>query len=386
MVNFVLVLIATLLLILLIVLCHLRVVPESKAYVMERLGVYSRTWHTGWHVKVPFVERKRAEVDLREQILEVKGDYRNSLLNNGGARFMGSAYGEFDFSRENNDYISPESKTFKNGNGSIRKSPYGIAESWDNRSKSADIYVITRDNIKMGVDIVVFYQITDPKLFVYGHTSPLKAINHLTVTALRNLFGELELDAALTSRDTVNAKMRVMLDEAADAWGVRITRVEIKDIIPPDGILKAMEAQMRAERDRRAKVIEAEGTRKAAILTAEGEKQATILKAEAQKQKEILEAEGRREALICEGEGDAEAIILREQAKAEGLKLFNAAEATHETLTIKSLESFVEAAKGESNTIIIPSEIQGIAGLAKSAVEVIKATPKNQADLEVEVK
>lgn len=346
MVNFVLVLIATLLLILLIVLCHLRVVPESKAYVMERLGVYSRTWHTGWHVKVPFVERKRAEVDLREQILAFsKSEYSYS---------------------ETNNVISESVKVTSTD---VKYLP-----------------VITKDNIKMGVDIVVFYQITDPKLFVYGHANPINAICHLTITALRNLFGELELDAALTSRDTVNAKMRVMLDEAADAWGVRITRVEIKDILPPDGIIEAMKAQMVAERNRRAMVITAEGERKSNILRAEGEKQAAILNAEAKKQAEILVAEGHREALICEGEGEAEAIILVEQAKAEGLKLFNAAEATQETLTIKSLESFEKAANGQSNTIIIPSEIQGIAGLAKSAVEVIKATPKNQADLEVEVK
>ena len=361
MVNFVLVVIATLLLILLIVLCHLRVVPESKAYVMERLGVYSRTWHTGWHVKVPFVEKKRAEVDLREQILEVKGDYKNALLNNGGARLMGSARGEFDFARGNND-------SFQNGNASIRNSSYGVAESWDNRTKSADVYVITKDNIKMGIDIIVFYQVTDPKLFIYGHAHPLTAIKHLTVTALRNLFGELELDAALTSRDTVNSKMRVMLDEAADAWGVRITRVEIKDIIPPDGILKAMEAQMRAERDRRAKVIEAEGVRKAAILTAEGEKQAKILAAE----------------------GEAQRILLVENSRAEGLKLINEAAPTAGTqnvyLTVKSLEALEEAAKGESNTIIIPSEIQSLAGLAKSAAEVFKSNPKGTADLEIEVK
>ena len=346
MVNFVLVLIATLLLILLIVLCHLRVVPESKAYVMERLGVYSRTWHTGWHVKVPFVERKRAEVDLREQILAFSKS-------------------EYSYSEANNVV----SESVKITSTDVKYLP-----------------VITKDNIKMGVDIVVFYQITDPKLFVYGHTNPINAICHLTITALRNLFGELELDAALTSRDTVNAKMRVMLDEAADAWGVRITRVEIKDILPPDGIIEAMKAQMVAERNRRAMVITAEGERKSNILRAEGEKQAAILNAEARKQAEILVAEGHREALICEGEGEAEAIILVEQAKAEGLKLFNAAEATQETLTIKSLESFEKAANGQSNTIIIPSEIQGIAGLAKSAVEVIKATPKNQADLEVEVK
>lgn len=324
-VNFVLVLIATLLLILLIVLCHLRVVPESKAYVMERLGVYSRTWHTGWHVRVPFVEKKRQEVDLREQILEINNPKSNSFL---------STSGVVRYDRRKNDN-------------------YELSESWGTREKNADVYVITKDNIKMGVDIVVFYQITDPRLFVYGHKNPLTAINHLTVTALRNLFGDLELDAALTSRDTVNNKMRVMLDEAADAWGIRITRVEIKDIIPPDGIIKAMEAQMRAERDRRAKVIEAEGIRKAAILAAEGEKQAKILV----------------------GEGEAEHI-----------RLINESNPCHAYLTLQSLEAFAKAATSDSNTIIIPSEIQGIAGLAKSAAEVIKANPKSQADLQVEVK
>ena len=355
MVNFVLVVIATLLLILLIVLCHLRVVPESKAYVMERLGVYSRTWHTGWHVKVPFVEKKRAEVDLREQILVISGDSNRTLLNSAGSRKYLNVNGELTYDHENKL-------------AGVNKPAYTVSESWAARDQKADIYVITKDNIKMGIDIIVFYQITDPKLFTYGHAHPLTAIKHLTVTALRNLFGELELDAALTSRDTVNSKMRVMLDEAADAWGVRITRVEIKDIIPPDGILKAMEAQMRAERDRRAKVIEAEGVRKAAILTAEGEKQAKILAAE----------------------GEAQRILLVENSRAEGLKLINEAAPTAETqnvyLTVKSLEALKEAANGESNTIIIPSEIQSLAGLAKSAAEIFKSNPKGTADLEIEVK
>ena len=328
MVNFVLVLVATLLLILLIVLCHLRVVPESKAYVMERLGVYSRTWHTGWHVKVPFVERRRAEVDLREQIL---------------------AFSKAEYSyTETNNTITETTKI-----------------------KSSDVKylsVITKDNIKMGVDIVVFYQITDPKLFVYGHANPINAICHLTITALRNIFGDLELDAALTSRDTVNAKMRVILDEAADAWGVRITRVEIKDILPPEGIIEAMKAQMVAERNRRAMVITAEGERKSNILKAEGEKQAKILAAE----------------------GEAQRILLVENSRAEGLKLINEAAPTAETqnvyLTVKSLEALQNAANGESNTIIIPSEIQSLAGLAKSAAEIFKSNPKGEADLEVEVK
>lgn len=312
-VNFVLVLIATLLLILLIVLCHLRVVPESKAYVMERLGVYSRTWHTGWHVRVPFVEKKRKEVDLREQIL----------------------------------YITDEKYSYK-------KTAKYVEEAYEvSASPVHALPVITKDNIKIGVDTVVFYQITDPRLFVYGHSEPIEAIRHLTITALRNLFGELELDAALTSRDTVNAKMRVVLDEAADAWGIRITRVEIKDLVPNPGILKAMETQMIAERERRAAVIKAEGARKAAILEAEGQKQAKILT----------------------GEGEAEHI-----------RMINESNPCHAYLTLQSLEAFAKAATSDSNTIIIPSEIQGIAGLAKSAAEVIKANPKSQADLQVEVK
>ena len=348
MVNFVLVLIATLLLILLIVLCHLRVIPESHALVMERLGVYSRTWHTGWHVKVPFIEKPTKIVgliDLREQILNINpvSDYNHGYKK--------------DLLRWKDDG--------------------GYERSIKDSDVRPDIHVITKDNIKMGVDIVVFYQITDPRLYVYGHNNPLQAIRQLTITALRNLFGDLELDGALTSRDTINAKMRVILDEAADAWGIRITRVEIKDIIPPDGILKAMEAQMRAERERRAKVIEAEGTRKATILTAEGNKQAEILAAEAKKHQLILEAEGKREAEICEGEGEAERILLVQQATAEGLKMINAAAPTAEAqniyLGVKSLEALEAAANGEANTIIIPSEIQGLAGLAKSASEVFKA-------------
>ena len=355
MINFILVLI------LLIVLCHLRVVPESHAVVMERLGVYSRTWHTGWHVKVPFVEKptkRTGMIDLREQILEINNPKSNAFLSNGGKR----SYASYDKNEALNDF------------GSKR---YSVEEQWKCREKNADIYVITKDNIKMGVDIVVFYQITDPKLFVYGHKNPIQAITHLTITALRNLFGDLELDAALTSRDTINAQMRVILDEAADAWGIRITRVEVKDIIPPDGILKAMESQMRAERERRAKVIEAEGVRKALILEAEGKKQAEILLAEAQKHSHILAAEGQREADICEGEGEAEKILLVQQATAEGLKMINAAAPTAEAqniyLGVKSLEAFEKASDGQATKIIIPSELQGLAGLAKSASEVFNA-------------
>ena len=339
-INFMLVVIATLVLILLIVLCHLRVVPESHAVVMERLGVYSRTWHTGWHVKVPFVEKptkRTGMIDLREQILE----------------------------------ITNATHSYKEVNGVVTEKT---------RLSSSDVTtipVITKDNIKIGVDIVVFYQVTDPKLFVYGHKNPIQAITHLTITALRNLFGDLELDAALTSRDTINAQMRVVLDEAADAWGIRITRVEVKDILPSKDILEAMEAQVRAERMRRAMVIEAEGIRKSAILKAEGEKQAEILLAEAKKHSHILAAEGQREADICEGEGEAEKILLVQQATAEGLKMINAAAPTAEAqsiyLGVKSLEAFEKASEGPANKIIIPSELQGLAGLAKSASEIFNA-------------
>ena len=226
----------------------------------------------------------------------------------------------------------------------------------------------------MHIDTVVFYQVTDPKLFVYGHKYPLQAIEHLASTTLRNLVGELELDETLSSRDIINAKLRVVLDEVTDSWGIRVTRVEIKNIIINDPELSAaMEKQMIAERDRRAQVIEAEGYRKSKILKAEGDKQSVILAAEAAKQAKILEAEGIREADICEGEGEAERIILVEKAKAEGIMLINASNPSNEYLTIKSLDSLAEAAKGNSNTIIIPSEIQSLAGLAKSAAEVFKA-------------
>jgi regulator of protease activity HflC (stomatin/prohibitin superfamily) len=225
----------------------------------------------------------------------------------------------------------------------------------------------------MEMDTVVFYQITDPKLYTYGHANPLKAIEHLVATSLRNIVGGLELDETLTSRELINSKIRVVLDEVTDAWGIKITRVEIQDIVPPHTIREAMEKQMTAERERRANVIMAEGERKAAILKAEGQKQAAILVAEGQKQAKILAAEATREKLICEAEGEAEAILQVEQAKAEGIKMINASEPTKEYLTIKSLDSLAEAANGESNTIIIPSEIQGLAGLAKSAAEVFKA-------------
>jgi regulator of protease activity HflC (stomatin/prohibitin superfamily) len=259
-----------------LVLSNLRIVPQSKAVVMERLGVYSRTWHTGLHIKLPFVERPAKIVDLKEQV-----------------------YAQ-DCQR-----------------------------------------VITKENVDMAIDSVVFYQVSDCKLFVYGHANPIEAISHITATTLRNLVGELELDELLTSRSVINAKMRTILDEATDAWGIRITRVELKNIHIFDQDLRdAMEKQMIAERKRREAIITAEGERKSSILKAEGIKQALI-----------LEAEG----------------------KAEAIRLVNEAEPSKEYLTIKSLEAFEKAADGQATKIIIPSEIQGLAGLATSAAEIFKA-------------
>lgn len=293
---------------LLIAIANLRIVPQSKAYVMERLGIYSRTWYTGLHIKIPFIERAAKIIDLKEQV----ADY------------------------------PPQP-------------------------------VITKDNVRMQIDTVVFYQITDCKLFAYGHAKPLEAIEHLTATTLRNIIGELELDTTLTSRDLINSRMRAILDEATDAWGIKVNRVELKNIIPPKEIQDAMERQMKAERERREAIIRAEGERKSTILVAEGYKQAAILKAEGDKQARILAAEAEREAEICRGEGEAEYILQVQQATAEGIKMVNASEPSKEVLAIKSLEAFEKAADGQATKIIIPSEIQGLAGLASSANEIFKA-------------
>lgn len=301
---------ALVLLAVLIAVANLRIVPQGEARVMERLGVYSRTWHTGLHIKIPFIERpsrRRAVIDLREQVIDT--------------------------------------------------------EEQD---------VITKDNVRMRIDAVVFYQVSDCKLFVYGHKDPIDAIEKLTATTLRNIVGDLELDATLTSRDLINTQMRTLLDEAADAWGLRVTRVEIQNIIPPKTIQDAMEKQMVAERNRRAAVIEAEGKRKSSILVAEGQKQSIILLAEGNKQSVILDAEAHREATICEAEGEAEAILQVQQATAEGIKMVNNADPSKEFLTIRSLEAFEKASDGKATKIIIPSEIQGLAGLASSASEIFK--------------
>ena len=233
--------------------------------------------------------------------------------------------------------------------------------------------VITKDNVKMQIDTVVFYQITDCKLFTYGVQNPMAAIENLTATTLRNIIGELELDSTLTSRDIINTKMRSILDEATDPWGIKVNRVELKNIMPPKEIQDAMEKQMKAERERRELILKAEGEKNSAILVAEGRKQALILEAEAEKESQILRAEAEREAMIRRAEGEAEAILKVQEATAQGIQKINEANPSQAVLTIKSLEAFERAADGKANKIIIPSSIQGVAGLAASVAEVLKA-------------
>ena len=297
--------IAVILLVLLISNVH--IVPQARAYVVERLGTYAATWKTGLHLKIPFIDRIAVKVNLMEQVSD----------------------------------FPPQP-------------------------------VITKDNVRMQIDTVVFYQITDCKLFAYGHANPMAAIENLTSTTLRNIIGELELDSTLTSRDIINTKMRSILDEATDPWGIRVTRVELKNIIPPKEIQDAMEKQMKAERERREAILRAEGERNSAILVAEGRKQSMILEAEAEKQAAILRAEALREATIREAEGEAEAILKVQEANAAGIRMINEASPTDAVLTIKSLEAFEKAADGKATKIIIPSNIQSLAGLVTSATEISK--------------
>ena len=289
----------------LILISCVKVVPQSKALVVERLGAYQATWGVGLHFKIPFIERVARRVDLKEQVVD----------------------------------FAPQP-------------------------------VITKDNVTMRIDTVVFYQITDPKLFCYGVANPIMAIENLTATTLRNIIGDLELDQTLTSRETINTKMRATLDVATDPWGIKVNRVELKNIIPPQAIQEAMEKQMKAERERREAILRAEGEKKSTILVAEGKKESAILDAEAEKRAAILRAEAKREATIKEAEGQAEAILRIQQANADGLRFLKEAEPDAAVLQIKSLEAFAKAADGQATKIIIPSEIQGIAGLAKSVVEV----------------
>ena len=289
----------------LILISCVKVVPQSKALVVERLGAYQATWGVGLHFKIPFVERVARCVDLKEQVVD----------------------------------FAPQP-------------------------------VITKDNVTMRIDTVVFYQITDPKLFCYGVANPIMAIENLTATTLRNIIGDLELDQTLTSRETINTKMRATLDVATDPWGIKVKRVELKNIIPPAAIQDAMEKQMKAERERREAILRAEGEKKSSILVAEGQKESVILDAEAAKQAAILRAEAEKEATIREAEGQAEAILKVQQANADGIRFLKEAGADQSVLTIKSLEAFEKAADGKATKIIIPSEIQGIAGLVKSLAEV----------------
>ncbi|HIV86351.1 MAG TPA: SPFH/Band 7/PHB domain protein [Candidatus Monoglobus merdigallinarum] len=289
-----------------LVVANIKIVPQAKAYVVERLGAYSATWGVGLHIKIPLIERVANRVTLKEQVVD----------------------------------FPPQP-------------------------------VITKDNVTMQIDTVVYYQITDPKLYTYGVELPMSAIENLTATTLRNIIGDMELDESLTSRDVINTQMRSILDEATDPWGIKVNRVELKNIIPPAGIREAMEKQMKAERERREAILRAEGEKKSAILVAEGEKASRILEAEAEKASQILKAEADKEASIRIAEGEAEAIRNIQQATADGIRMLNEAAPSEQVLAIKSLEAFEKAADGQATKIILPSNIQGIAGLATTIKEVM---------------
>ena len=304
--------------ILLVIVGGIKIVSQSKAYVIERLGTYHRTMQTGLHYVIPIVERVANVVSLKENVKD----------------------------------FAPQP-------------------------------VITKDNVTMQIDTVVYYQITDPKLYTYGVENPISAIENLTATTLRNIIGDLELDETLTSRDVINTKMRSILDEATDPWGIKVHRVEVKNILPPRDIQEAMEKQMRAERERREAILKAEGEKKSAILVAEGQKQAKILEAEALKQSQILAAQAEKEATILKAEaakeaavrtaeGEAQAILEVQTATAKGLELINKAMPSDAALTLKALEAFAAMADGQATKIIIPSDIQGLAGLTTSITEIIQ--------------
>lgn len=277
--------IVVLVLVVLFIIPNIKIVPQAKSYVVERLGSYLTTWANGLHFKMPFIDRVSNKVTLKEQVKD----------------------------------FAPQP-------------------------------VITKDNVTMQIDTVVYFQITDPKLYTYGIEDPINAIENLTATTLRNIIGDLELDQTLTSRDIINAKMRSILDEATDPWGIKVNRVEVKNILPPRDIQEAMEKQMRAERERREKILQAEGEKKSSILIAEGEKESAILKAEAHK-----------EAKIKMAEGEAEALLKLKQAEADGIKLLKEAGADSSVLTLKSYEALEKVANGQSTKIIVPSNLQNVA-------------------------
>ena len=275
----------------LVIVSNIVIVPQSKVYVIERLGSYSDTWTAGLHVKIPFIERIAKKVSLKEQVAD----------------------------------FPPQP-------------------------------VITRDNVTMQIDTVIYFQITDPKLYTYGVEYPMSAIENLTATTLRNIIGELELDQSLTSRDTINAKMRSILDEATDPWGIKVNRVELKNILPPREIQNAMEKQMKAERERRESILQAEGEKASKVLIAEGEKQSTLLRADAAKQAKIMAAEA-----------EAESILKVQQAMADSMRMLNENAPNDQVIKLKALEALEKVADGKATKLIIPSEIQGLAGLAASA-------------------
>ena len=301
-----------------LLVANIRIVPQARAYVVERLGAYHATWQVGLHFKIPLIDKVARKVSLKEKVID----------------------------------FPPQP-------------------------------VITKDNVTMEIDTVIYFQITDPKLYAYGVESPLDAIENLTATTLRNIIGELKLDKSLKSREHINSKIRLVLDEATDPWGIKINRVEVKNITPPRDIQTAMEKQMRAERERReailiaegekkSQVLIAEGQKEAAILQAEASKQAAILQAEAEKQAAILQAEAKKEAAIREAEGQSEAILMINKATSDGLKFIKDAGADDSVIALKSLEAFEKAADGQATKIIVPSEIQSLAGLASSLKGIIK--------------
>ena len=289
-------LIIILVVIIVLILPNFRVVPQARAYVIERLGSYMTTWSNGLHFKVPFIDRISNKVTLKEIVKD----------------------------------FAPQP-------------------------------VITKDNVTMQIDTVVYFQITDAKLYTYGIEDPINAIENLTATTLRNIIGELELDQTLTSRDIINAKMRSILDEATDPWGIKVNRVEVKNILPPRDIQEAMEKQMRAERERREKILQAEGEKKSSILIAEGEKESAILKAEAHK-----------EAQIKMAEGEAEALLKMKQAEADGIRLLKEAKADSSVLTLKSYEALEKVANGQATKIILPADLQGVASIRTVLNEMIE--------------
>ena len=289
-------LIIILIIVAILIIPNIRVVPQARAYVIERLGSYYTTWHNGLHVKIPFIDRVASQVSLKEIVRD----------------------------------FAPQP-------------------------------VITKDNVTMQIDTVVYFQITDPKLYTYGVDHPISAIENLTATTLRNIIGELELDQTLTSRDIINSKMRSILDEATDAWGIKINRVELKNILPPREIQEAMEKQMRAERERREAILIAEGEKRSSILIAEGEKESAILRAEADKESQIKKAEG-----------EAQAILRIKEAEAMGIKLIKEANADERVVALKSLETLSNVANGNATKIIVPSDLQNIATLGTTVKEMLK--------------